>query len=66
MNATIAPLSLPVLSLRVGRPQQLGSAAATTPLARPWTSAIHKTPNWNKGVGQPREPFRIYKMALAK
>lgn len=30
------------------------------------TSAIHKTPNWNKGVGQPREPFRIYKMALAK
>jgi sugar lactone lactonase YvrE len=30
------------------------------------TSAIHKTPNWNKGVGQPQEPFRIYKMALAK
>ncbi len=30
------------------------------------TSAIHKTPHWNKGVGQPREPFRIYKMALAK
>jgi sugar lactone lactonase YvrE len=30
------------------------------------TSAIHKTPYWNKGVGQPREPFRIYKMALAK
>jgi len=30
------------------------------------TSAIQKTPHWNKGVGQPREPFRIYKMALAK
>ncbi|WP_223653265.1 SMP-30/gluconolactonase/LRE family protein [Hymenobacter psoromatis] len=30
------------------------------------TSAIHKTPYWNKGVGQPREPFRIYKMTLAK
>ncbi|MDJ0366300.1 L-dopachrome tautomerase-related protein [Hymenobacter sp. H14-R3] len=30
------------------------------------TSAIHKTPHWNKGVGQPREPYRIYKMALAK
>ncbi|RZK31380.1 MAG: hypothetical protein EOO63_04335, partial [Hymenobacter sp.] len=30
------------------------------------TSAIHKQPNWNKGVGQPREPYRIYKMALAK
>ena len=30
------------------------------------TSAIHKTPYWNKGVGQPREPFRIYKMALVK
>ncbi len=30
------------------------------------TSAIHKTPHWNKGVGQPREPFRIYRMAVAK
>jgi sugar lactone lactonase YvrE len=30
------------------------------------TSAIHRTPKWNKGVGQPREPFRIYKMALSK
>jgi sugar lactone lactonase YvrE len=30
------------------------------------TSAIHKTPNWNKGVGQPREPYRIFKMALTK
>ncbi len=29
-------------------------------------SAIHKTPNWNKGVGQPRPPFRIFKMALPK
>ncbi|MDO7844914.1 L-dopachrome tautomerase-related protein [Hymenobacter sp. M29] len=29
-------------------------------------SAIHKTPNWNKGVGQPREPFRIFKMALPR
>ncbi|UOQ98913.1 major royal jelly family protein [Hymenobacter sp. 5317J-9] len=29
-------------------------------------SAIHKTPNWNKGVGQPRQPFRIFKMALPK
>ena len=29
-------------------------------------SAIHKTPNWNKGVGQPRAPFRIFKMALPK
>ncbi|MFD2721244.1 SMP-30/gluconolactonase/LRE family protein [Hymenobacter monticola] len=29
-------------------------------------SAIHKTPNWNKGVGQPRSPFRIFKMALPK
>ncbi|WP_310392747.1 L-dopachrome tautomerase-related protein [Hymenobacter sp.] len=29
-------------------------------------SAIHKTPNWNKGVGQPRQPFRIFKMPLPK
>ncbi|WP_201985644.1 SMP-30/gluconolactonase/LRE family protein [Hymenobacter rubidus] len=29
-------------------------------------SSIHKTPNWNKGVGQPRPPFRIFKMALPK
>jgi sugar lactone lactonase YvrE len=29
-------------------------------------SAIHKTPNWNKGVGQPRPPFRIFKMAMPK
>ncbi len=29
-------------------------------------SAIHKTPTWNKGVGQPRPPFRIFKMALPK
>ncbi|MBH8568474.1 hypothetical protein KB206_06255 [Microvirga sp. STS02] len=29
-------------------------------------SAIHKTPTWNKGVGQPRQPFRIFKMALPK
>ncbi|WP_426061385.1 SMP-30/gluconolactonase/LRE family protein [Hymenobacter sp. B1770] len=29
-------------------------------------SAIHKMPSWNKGVGQPRPPFRIFKMALPK
>ena len=29
-------------------------------------SAIHKTPTWNKGVGQPRQPFRIFKMAMPK
>ena len=29
-------------------------------------SAIHKTPNWNKGVGQPRLPFRIFKMPMPK
>ena len=29
-------------------------------------SAIHKTASWNKGVGQPRQPFRIFKMALPK
>ena len=29
-------------------------------------SSIHKTPNWNKGVGQARPPFRIFKMALPK
>ena len=29
-------------------------------------SAIHKTPTWNKGVGQPHPPFRIFKMALPK
>ena len=29
-------------------------------------SAIHKMPTWNQGVGQPREPFRIFKMALPK
>ena len=29
-------------------------------------SAIHKTPNWNKGVGQPRQPFRIIKMVMPK
>ncbi|WP_083322271.1 L-dopachrome tautomerase-related protein [Hymenobacter lapidarius] len=29
-------------------------------------SAIHKMPTWNKGVEQPHEPFRIFKMALPK
>ncbi len=29
-------------------------------------SELDKTPNWNKGAGQAHEPFRIYKMALAK
>lgn len=29
-------------------------------------SSIHKTPSWNKGVGQPRPPFRIFKMAMPK
>ena len=29
-------------------------------------SAIHKTATSNKGVGQPRAPFRIFKMALPK
>ena len=29
-------------------------------------SAIHKMPSWNKGVGQPHEPFRIFKMAMPK
>ena len=29
-------------------------------------SAIHKHPGWNRGVGQPRQPFRIFKMALPK
>ena len=30
------------------------------------TSGIHKTASWNQGVGQPRAPFRIFKMALPK
>ena len=30
------------------------------------TSGIHKVPYWNRGVGQPREPFTIYKMALQR
>lgn len=34
--------TLPLLSLRVGRPQQLGTPGATEALARPWTSAIAK------------------------
>lgn len=29
-------------------------------------SAIHKTATWNKGVGQSRQPFRIFKMAMPK
>ncbi|GAB3289713.1 L-dopachrome tautomerase-related protein [Hymenobacter humi] len=29
-------------------------------------SAIHKMPSWNKGVAQPHEPFRIFKMPLPK
>ncbi|RZK87707.1 MAG: hypothetical protein EOO62_38785, partial [Hymenobacter sp.] len=29
-------------------------------------SELDKTPNWNKGVAPAHEPFRIYKMALAK
>ncbi|MGI4873928.1 MAG: SMP-30/gluconolactonase/LRE family protein [Janthinobacterium lividum] len=29
-------------------------------------SELDKMPNWNKGVGQPHEPFRVYKMAVAK
>ncbi|RZK22396.1 MAG: hypothetical protein EOO56_08740 [Hymenobacter sp.] len=27
-------------------------------------SELDLTPNWNKGVGKPHEPFRIYKMAM--
>ena len=27
-------------------------------------SAIHKTATWNKGVDQPRQPFRIFKMPM--
>ena len=27
-------------------------------------SELDKTPNWNKGVGMPHEPFRIYRMAM--
>ncbi|MBC6991174.1 L-dopachrome tautomerase-related protein [Hymenobacter sp. BT491] len=30
------------------------------------TSAIHKTPNWNKGVSMQDQPFHIFKMALPK
>ncbi|WP_400191733.1 MOSC domain-containing protein [Hymenobacter sp. B81] len=37
-------LSLPLTSLRVGRPRALGTAGAAEPLAREWTSAIHKDP----------------------
>jgi sugar lactone lactonase YvrE len=29
-------------------------------------SQLDKSANWNKGVGQPHVPYRIYKMALAK
>lgn len=28
------------------------------------TSAIHKTPNWNKGLGKQDQPYRILKMKL--
>ena len=28
------------------------------------TSAIHKTPTWNKGVGKQDQPYRIFKTAL--
>ncbi|TGE27464.1 SMP-30/gluconolactonase/LRE family protein [Hymenobacter metallicola] len=30
------------------------------------TSAIHKTPTWNKGVGRQDQPYRIFKMAMPK
>jgi sugar lactone lactonase YvrE len=30
------------------------------------TSAIHKTPTWNKGVGRQDQPYNIFKMALPK
>ncbi|PJJ53228.1 SMP-30/gluconolactonase/LRE family protein [Hymenobacter chitinivorans] len=30
------------------------------------TSAIHKTPTWNKGVGKQNQPYRIFKLALPK
>jgi len=30
------------------------------------TSAIHKTPTWNKGVGKQDQPYYIFKMALPK
>ncbi|WIG94500.1 MOSC domain-containing protein [Myxococcus sp. SDU36] len=33
-----------LLSLRVGMPRELGVAGATSPLERPWTSAIFKEP----------------------
>ncbi|MBC6612265.1 SMP-30/gluconolactonase/LRE family protein [Hymenobacter sp. BT507] len=29
-------------------------------------SAIHKTPNWSKGVGQQDQPYHIFKMSLPK
>ena len=43
MTEPTSSLTLPLVSLRVGRPQQLGAAEATEPLARAWTSAIHKS-----------------------
>ncbi|OON68900.1 MOSC domain-containing protein [Hymenobacter sp. CRA2] len=43
MSDQVSAIVLPLISLRVGRPQQLGNTAATEPLARAWTSAIHKT-----------------------
>ncbi|GAA3998287.1 L-dopachrome tautomerase-related protein [Hymenobacter fastidiosus] len=30
------------------------------------TSAIHKTPTWNKGVGKQDQPYYIFKMALPR
>lgn len=42
MSESLPPLTLPLQSLRVGRPQTLGTAEAAEPLARAWTSAIHK------------------------
>ncbi|RAK66062.1 MOSC domain-containing protein [Hymenobacter edaphi] len=43
MTPSLPALTLPVLSLRAGRPQELGTPGATEALARPWTSAIHKS-----------------------
>jgi MOSC domain-containing protein YiiM len=44
MTAFTPALSLPLVSVCVGRPHVLGQAGAPDPMQRPWTTAIHKEP----------------------
>ena len=44
MTSLLPALSLPLASVRVGRPRTFGEAGAPSPMQRLWTTALHKEP----------------------